>query len=766
MNFAFHDWVGRFREQGLTPANRLELRALLAPRVILSEPIRLPEGNGTGSGQPKIRDLVNWEITLATDHVHVFLRDLNQSPRWRESLPNFLVDATNLLHETLDLMRQLEGANDESDLSYFAQPSISPHSQNQDYRDWTALIDITRDAWIATATTSPDQARSEVQRWLTIPYPLFKRLVFFAVAQSQLFTSGQALIWLLSDSRHWLWSPETEREAMRLLVKIAPLLSPTQLDSLIDAILTGPPPDPYPDGIEPERLTQMLEREIWLRLEKCRAAGALLSTKALRRLNEIAAKHSTWRLAEDESDEFPYWIGDGNDWRTHQSTPLKRRDLETWLLENPKSDFWRDDDWAERCKSDFPRTAAALIHLATRNEWPIERWRSALQAWSEEARVLRSWRFLHTTLLDFPDDIVSSLSRPLGWLLQSLSKKIDRHEADFFALMGKILNSTQVESAESEGEIGFKAINHPVGLVTSAAFRWWFRQRLQDDQRLNAMVRPMFTRIADTHVAIFRYGRVLLGANLIALFRVDREWTEQNLLPLFNWDHGNDEATAVWTGFLWSPRLYPPLLEALKTPFVMTASHYDDLGERGRQYAALLTFVGLEDSPTVSRKELAEATSLLPADGLRRTAQTLVQALESAGAQRAQYWHNRILPYIHYIWPKSNRVRDRAIENDFARLCVAAGDAFPEALRELKHWLAPLSGPDFIIHIFHESGLAERFPLESVEFLELVTRGDSFLAFSGELSDTLVAIKRARPEIELDAHFKALEASIRQRRGG
>jgi hypothetical protein len=458
-------------------------------------------------------------------------------------------------------------------------------------------------------------------------------------------------------------------------------------------------------------------------------------------------------------------MGESDELHTTQATPKQRRELETWLRTNPKSDFWQRDDWRQRCNVDFPRTSTALIHLAMQGEWPIDRWRSALQVWSEEARVARSWRFLHRTLLAAPDVVVTALAHPLSWLLHSLGKTVDRYEAEFFGLIGKILRLVQTETFESEDDIMFKAINHPVGLVTDATFRWWYQQKLEDDQGLNRAVAPIFTQIADVRIAIFRYGRVLLGSKLIALFRVDRKWTEQNLLPLFDWARIGSEARAVWTGFLWSPRLYEPLLEALKLPFLATAAYYNDLGECGRQYAALLTFTGLEGMSAISRKELAEATSRLPADGLACIAHTLVQALQSAGEQREQYWRNRVWPHLRFIWPKSKDARTPAIEFNFAQLCIAAGGEFPHAFAELKHWLAPLNTPDIIIHAFHEAKLSERFPLESLEFLDLVTAGTSFLAYSQELMECLDAIRQARPETATDQRFQRLERNVRQRGG-
>ena len=73
-----------------------------------------------------------------------------------------------------------------------------------------------------------------------MPYPLFRRLVFFAATRTSLFQSRQSLDWLLIDEHWWLWSVETQREALRLLVTIAPRLRTEDSEILEWAILQGP----------------------------------------------------------------------------------------------------------------------------------------------------------------------------------------------------------------------------------------------------------------------------------------------------------------------------------------------------------------------------------------------------------------------------------------------------------------------------------------------------------------------------------------------
>lgn len=181
-----YDWLRRFKQDGLTPTLRMELREILTPRVIVREPFRWGEEPSESSEPMQIRDFVDWEIVLSSDHVHVALHDWTNKPDWQAALPDLLDDLTILLRDALDLMHELGGADEKSDLSYIEQPSISKHSQNKGYRDWTVLIELARDAWLATAQIDAAKARHAAEGWCRIPYPVFKRLAFFAAAQGVL----------------------------------------------------------------------------------------------------------------------------------------------------------------------------------------------------------------------------------------------------------------------------------------------------------------------------------------------------------------------------------------------------------------------------------------------------------------------------------------------------------------------------------------------------------------------------------------------------
>jgi hypothetical protein len=759
-DFDLYRWRDRFRRDGLTATLRLELREMLTPRVSLREPFRWPAEDGEAREPERIKELVEWEIVLSTDHVHSSLRDLPSDERWDAALPELLSDVSALLRDALDLMRELGSAEDRSDLSYMHQPSISEHPQNRDFHDWTALIDLTRDAWLATAAQSPARAALMAQAWWHTPYPLFRRLAFFAAAQDNVIPHRQALDWLLADDHWWLWSVETEREAMRLLVAMAPHLDEVMLRELEQAVLAGPPRDMFKDEIEPERWTRIVEREIWLRLAKVAEAGVVLGTVARDRLDGLSAQYPEWTLAADQRDEFPYWMGDGDEWRKFVATPRHRRELIEWLRQQPSPDHWQEDDWRQRCRDNFATTACALCALAREDVWPTERWREALQAWSEEKLLKRSWRYMAPILATAPDEVLQTLAHGVSWWLQAIAKTFEGHETLFFVLARRILAQDHQDGVDTDDPVG-RAINHPVGHVTEALLRWWYRRSLEDGQGLPDDIKPTFTELCDPRIDKYRHGRVLLAAHVIALFRVDGDWATQHLLPLFDWQRSEVEARAAWEGFLWSPRLYRPLMEILKPAFLDTARHYAALGKHDGQYASLLTFAALDPGETFTTAELAAATRALPPDGLHDAAQALVRVLEGAGEQRADYWTNRVAPYLHAIWPKTRDNVSPAIAESLGRLCVAAQDAFPEALTLLRAWLQPPAHPDYLVHRLHEAGLCGKFPEQALDFLSLVI-GDQTQWPPSDLGACLDAMRIAAPELEADPHFERLMAYLRQ----
>jgi hypothetical protein len=233
------------------------------------------------------------------------------------------------------------------------------------------------------------------------------------------------------------------------------------------------------------------------------------------------------------------------------------------------------------------------------------------------------------------------------------------------------------------------------------------------------------------------------------------------MLPLLDWTTDSAEAKAVWEGFLWSPRPYGPLLRAFKRQFLGTASHYGELGEHARQFAALLTYAALGPMDGYTVEEWRAALASLPQEGLEESAQALSQALEGAGEQREEYWRNRLQPFWQEIWPKSRELATADIAESLARMCVAAGAAFPEAEAAVQDWLCPIEHPHFVIHRLHESGLCVRFPAAALRLLAAIIDDQPWGAHG--LGRCLELIAQTGAGLTQDPQYQRLREYARRR---
>ena len=764
-------WKRRLNREGVTTTLRLELRELLAPKVALKKPFRWGDEVENTEKPTHVRDLVDWELVLAADHVHSTLRDLSED-RWRAALPLLLEDFQQLLRDALDLLRELSGGDDRRDRSHWDLPSITPHWQNRGYHDWVSLIELLRDAWLEVRSIETARAGLIAQAWFDLPYPTFKRLALFAASRDAVIAPEQWVDWLLTDNAWWLWSTNTGREVFRLLVLQGRQLAGATQERLEAAILAGPLREMYREDLEPDEWQNLVDRSIWLSLAKLNASGVALGIPAAARFAELSDAYPQWQLAPNERDEFSHWMSGTGDPDYEESrevdiAPRKRRDLAQWLVKPPaeRRPIY-EDTWLDVCRSRFFHSLCALCDLAKEDVWPAERWRAALQAWSEEGMVLRSWRYAAPLVRTMPDSVIQEVVHAVTRWIEIVSKSVHQHEEILMNMYRRVLalplepGTGIIHNGKPIDQPVTEAINHPVGHVAQALINLWFKRNPNDNEKLPADIEPFFTELCNVQVDRFRHGRVLLGSRLIALYRVDPAWAEKHLLPLFNWDNPS-EAKAVWEGFLWSPRWYQPVMIAIKPQFLATANHYADLGEHRQQFAAFLTYAALRPTEDYTLDDFRSAVSALPQEGLEEAAQALSQALEGAADQREEYWANRVQPFWQHVWPKSRTLATPRIAESLTRLIIAARGQFPVALNAMEAWLREIEHPYYVVHLLQESGLCNRFPTDALRLLYAVIADQQWVP--SELGQCLDEIVLAAPQLAHDPRFLRLTVYSRKR---
>ncbi|WP_423206855.1 hypothetical protein E2974_18445 [Paracoccus yeei] len=666
----------------------------------------------------------------------------------------------------MDLMEVLGGASRKEDLSYIHQPSISPHEQNKHFNDWTVLIDLLRDSWLAVAEVEKETAVAEVRRWNKIPYPVFQRLAFFAVSERpQDFQMKEVLDWLMSDETYWLWTTHTQRESLRLIKTIAPRLGKEQRIRLFRALVDGPPATLFREDISVERLQMAMDRMRWLRLAKCRSVGAVFTEQAGSLLQRLEETYPNWKLADDDRDEFPVWSSSGEEHRVIRAAPRDRQELQDWLREFPNvDDFWESDDWQQVCEKNVELAVDALSGLADQGEWPIGRWRQALQVWGNSKDLSKAvWEVISVKLIEMPEAEFKENSHSVAWWIKSFAKEIDSYVDRLFQLINKVLKAHENDTLEGDGDVIFHAINHPVGLAVEAAIVWWFAQGLEDNQGVNERVRPILDHVSDANLSGLYYGRVVLASSVITLFRVDRDWTSNHLLQYFDWSQHPHQAMGIWTSFLHSPRLYWPLLDALKANFLSLPEHWEGMKDSiQHQYLSLITFAAMEPNGTFASTDFRNVFNRLSIASLSEVANMMFRAQQGAEEKRQNYFDNRIAPFFKSYWPKDANKKTAKVSEAFANLCAVSGDALPKALKLLSDWLQPVTDMNLMIHLLAESDTPSRHPWS---VLDLLSRSIDVQAPwpSHELRSVLNQLLQGDPAIQQEDRYQALQIYLEQK---
>ena len=309
----FYHWKDRVLRDGVTTSLRLELRELLAPKITLREPFLWSSEENSTQATKSIKHLVGWELVLTTDYVYSSLPHL-EDIRWRNVLPQFLNDFQQLLDDALGLFQELGGADEYSDRSRWDLPSISPHWQNRHFQDWATLIELLRDSWLVLLESDVVRAIRVAQSWFDRRYPTFKRLALYAASQDDAIESDVWVKWLVDENAWWLWSTETQRETMRLLVLQAHRLSPEAMANLEATILAGPPRNMYRDDIDRDEFDRIVKDHVWLLLAKLAHEWDMLSPTAQSWLLDVPPGRSEWRTERNEErNEFSFWMSGTGD---------------------------------------------------------------------------------------------------------------------------------------------------------------------------------------------------------------------------------------------------------------------------------------------------------------------------------------------------------------------------------------------------------------------------------------------------------------------
>ena len=746
-----------------------ELLGALAPRLILRPSLLqrfYPE-------QPIDREAVAHFaeaeiVTACRDHGALLLDNVRNSPIRDAILLSIADDLTSLLKQAMEMFEIVQRASDLDDPSYLDQPSISPHDQNAGHHDWTALIELLRDSWKAMLKDNRDTARRIVERWRTIHYPVFRRMSFFAMAESDLYSPSEVLEYLSEKESWWLWSPRTAQESYRVLESICHRLSEEEIIRLTSKVLGGLPRSMVNGDMAEEHYRQISDRSVWLRLAKLKHWGCHLSDAAAEALTELSNAHPTWRLSEDDRDEFPMWMegSDGEVPIQNEDEFLTAKDDEViaQLIAFEAGNEVVRRKWCRVVAKQPTRGTQLIAAIAEAQKWPSDLWEPILHALKNAELDLAAWSRFMGAVLRAPEDLYKNLARYFAWLLRDLTSCLP---TELDGLFWKAWDRAQKSSfEEDDDEPGLaedpiaRAINLPCGLLTEALLDRLAKATPNTSTEVSNEAWARLTEIADGPTRNHTYARVILAARLAWLYQLGAGWCESHLRKYFDWAH-SPEAMAVWQGFVWQASLTPELWRTIKPDFMIALSRKTQLGKFKSQVAILFGFVCVDRPDWLLPEEMQNALRTTDAEGRADVARVVFRRLQGAGAKGEDMWLSRIGPWFDRNWPKDRRLIEPASAFNLAMAATYAGDAFPAAVNSVSPFLTQYAYYSPLIDRLMKTDYPERFAEPSLRLLDVVNTTDVWVG--GNVRDLLSRLRAALPEIGNNQRFGRLDDYLRAR---
>lgn len=773
-----HTWLVKLRNQGFSFATKQQFSGLLKPKLRLGRVYNLNvalssqsvENSNPEDNIYKIKDFVDPRVELSDSQLRYFLYKTTAEKTCvlAEHLPALLPAIQAALLETLELMVEVETAQDGYDRSYFDLPSIEPHWQNRHLHNWTVLLELLRDGIITLAEKDRAATKALAEAWFSLPNLSFKRLALYSASHGLLATETW-LNWLLCNNGQYLWKYLYQREVCRLLAMQSGQLTVMQSAKLEKAILLGRVTDAkYTQELTAEQIAYTEAEKVWLRLLKLQEGGVKLSQEAITKFELLVSTYpESFTPHTHQKEEFNSWTQSSMDpggfecW-DKAKLPKKLAALISWIKEkNDKPNvFGHYYEWQEYTEKYPARSLVALIEVAKENIWPSKYWAQTLSVFSKSIlKAKKSWNYISSFLKSkTPINGLENIDHSFAWWLAECAKTFIKYQPNFYFLLNELIQAcvSKKEPRSYHEKISFnQAINHPLGLATQALMNDIFSNKPQDSDGLNKEQKNILELLIKSDELVAGNAKYIIGEHAVSLFRLDQGWAEQHLIPQYNW--GEPSALHFWKGFLLSPRDNKAFLELIKPYYLETAKHYLELEEVAAQYIHFIIYIQFTEPSYFNSSELVSVFAELPQPALEAATHYL-SINQSHSTSPEYYWHEKVKPFYLTYWPKEASKLNAEISDNMLRLVLSTGDAFPDAYQTLKGLLAVEKNSYSALYAVNESNISSKYPEQALELLgKLITVVKNY--DPKYLANCLNNVKEAQPELVKKPDFKRLAST-------
>ena len=660
---------------------------------------------------------------------------------WEGTLAAIADDLTTRLREAMDWLREFGRATQHSDITYIAYPSISEHGQSGHTSTWTQLIALTRDGYDALVSTGNNDAAARLaRRWLSLPYPVFRRLALYAATRGYHANDVEFGLQILLDGSHRaLWDFRVQCETLRFLRKRGRDIRGQQLIRLTKAILKGPPRNLY-------AWNKLRDKETLLRLHELKESGTPLPVRAQEVYDRIQGDQPCQpsgdhleNFAEMSVEQFIEW----SDTQTGEPWECDRR-------------------WHRFVAKDI-QAAVKLLKGASENKIrPISPWYAVLATRQKENGTNTPKNEIASLLIDMPSKTLAILAfQAAGWLEDARPRLGNARRQKLW----RRIWDASVKGETPEGDLDSDlSLNHAGGILGRVLYDELLECVPNFTAKPNVgfprQLRPDFEFLAENDRPSAKLARVRIAPRLSILYRIDPNWTVRAFFRRMDPDKESFDPY-LWEGYFWFAHCSVDLLEAFKPLLLKILQNRDRIPEHVRDNA-VISFIYLAVPPgrSIDTDEAKKVLWKVGADGLADAARALRNILEGAGDKSHSLWRDTVGPWFEQVWPKRPVDRSAGLSINLAQMAMDSGDAFPDVVNAIKDILTAENYSTVLVHLKtkeKETGLVRRCPEAALTLVDKLFDAEGH-GNRRLLRELLNAISMANPGLKGSDSFKRLDA--------
>lgn len=567
-----------------------------------------------------------------------------------------------------------------------------------------------------------------------------------------------------------LWDGQAKREVLRFLRKRGQAIEKNGLKRLLDTILKGPSRPNTPD-LSDKDWAGRRDRAIWLRLKKLSQSNCTLPKNVTRKIKVLATKHG-FKLREDGSDEFSFFMGSGSVGQTSTGeikdfSNMPIADFILWMGTQKDNSWDCNNGWTTFCDK-HPKDALALLKSAgLKDTWIQAPWYDAMSRFHQHEKITKAHkRETVKTLLLMPTEVLSSIGTVTAWWLEKSWATL--HKNDLWAVLDKLWEAA--EATPCEGDLNLTdSLNHAGGILANVLISVLATYHptvfMNKIYGMPKQLDPLFKKIGDGQSPAAILARIRMATSLLYLFRVTPEWTKSALLDRMHPDSETFEKT-LWEGYLHSPRMHTDLLDVLKPAWVKVLENLDIIPEQARDNAVqLFIHTAVPSDQGIDTSEAKDVLYELDTQHLSQAAWALRNILESADTKAAVLWNETIEPWFKSAWPTDNQSKSENVSKNLAWMAIDAGDAFPNAVSAIETMLVAEKWESTIFHLQkteEETGLISSSPSAANAALKMADKlvNDKTQTAGSALKKLLKVIAHTEPKLKSTKSYKRLSERL------